>query len=167
MGCHVQEVASLLLGSPALGHVAHDAEQDSLAADVRAERADLDGEDAAVAATVDGLEEGALGVCARHLLAGQTNNLAPSNMANDQLAVGTRVQIRPQLQSFVRTLPGPDQGDPVGYLQNGATATIVGGPVWLPGETDTIVWWYVELPDGTQGWTPANTSKLTLLDPAP
>jgi hypothetical protein len=97
----------------------------------------------------------------------QTNNLAPSTMANPELDVGSRAQIRPQLQSFVRTLPGPDQGEPVGYLQNATTVTIIGGPVWLPGESDTIVWWYVELPDGTSGWTPANTSTLTLLDPAP
>lgn len=110
----------------------------------------------------------ALGQAAAPAVAGsQTNNLPPSRMADGSLTVGARVQIRPQLQSFVRTMPGPDQGEPVGYLQDGATATIVGGPVWLAGESDTIVWWYVELANGTRGWTPANTSSLTLLDPAP
>ncbi len=29
----------------------------------------------------------------------------------------------------------------------------------------TIVWWFVELPDGTRGWTPANTSEFRVLAP--
>jgi hypothetical protein len=37
--------------------------------------------------------------------------------------------------------------------------------VWLAGDSDTIVWWYVETNAGVRGWTPANTSQLTLLDP--
>ena len=44
-------------------------------------------------------------------------------------------------------------------------AIIVGGPVWAPGDSDTIVWWLVQLPDGTEAWAPANTSKLRLLEP--
>jgi len=53
----------------------------------------------------------------------------------------------------------------LGFLEDGATAVIVGGPTWLLGDSDTIVWWYVETTDGVTGWTPANTSQLTLLEP--
>jgi hypothetical protein len=96
----------------------------------------------------------------------QTNNLPGSANANPTIGIGITVQIRPQLKSFVRSQPGSDQGEVVGYLQDGDTAVVVGGPVWLQGDTDTIVWWYVELPDGIRGWTPANTSQLRLLEPA-
>jgi uncharacterized protein YacL len=72
------------------------------------------------------------------------------------------------MRSFVRTDPGADQGQAVGYLEDGASAIIQGGPVWLPGDADTIVWWEVTtVADGVRGWTPANTSQLTLLVPAP
>jgi hypothetical protein len=95
-----------------------------------------------------------------------TNDLPPSTRANPAIGIGTTVRIREQLRSFVRSEPGSDQGEVVGYLQNGETALVVGGPTWLQGDTDTIVWWYVQLPDGARGWTPANTSQFTLLDPA-
>lgn len=95
-----------------------------------------------------------------------TNGLAVSANADASLAVGMQVRIRAGLRSFVRSEPGPEAGEEVGFLQDGATATIVGGPTWLPGDTDTIVWWYVETADGVRGWTPANTSQLTLLEPA-
>ncbi|HHY56001.1 MAG TPA: SH3 domain-containing protein [Chloroflexi bacterium] len=96
-----------------------------------------------------------------------TNGLPPSVNADPTLAVGMQVRIRPGLRSFVRSAPGADAGDPVGFLENGATAVITGGPTWLLGDSDTIVWWYVETADGVTGWTPANTSQLTLLEPAP
>ncbi len=95
-----------------------------------------------------------------------TNGLAVSANADAALVVGMEVRIRAGLRSFVRSEPGPESGEEVGFLQDGATATIVGGPTWLPGDTDTIVWWYVETADGVRGWTPANTSQLTLLEPA-
>lgn len=95
----------------------------------------------------------------------QTNNLPASVNANPNIGVNMTVRIRDQLRSFVRSQPGPDQGKEVGFLQNGETATVLGGPQLLPGDSDTIVWWYVELNNGTQGWTPANTSTLMLLEP--
>jgi hypothetical protein len=95
-----------------------------------------------------------------------TNGLAVSANADATLAVGMQVRIRAGLRSFVRSEPGPESGEEVGFLEDGATATIVGGPTWLPGDIDTIVWWYVETADGVRGWTPANTSQLTLLEPA-
>jgi hypothetical protein len=95
-----------------------------------------------------------------------TNDLPPSTRANPAIGLGTTVRIREGLRSFVRSEPGSEAGEVAGYLQNGETAVVVGGPTWLKGDTDTIVWWYVQLPDGTRGWTPANTSQFTLLDPA-
>lgn len=94
-----------------------------------------------------------------------TNGLPPSTNADPLLTTGMQVRIRPGLRSFVRSEPGPEAGDEVGFMENGATAIIVGGPTWLPGDTDTIVWWYVETDAGVSGWTPANTSQLTLLEP--
>ncbi|MBW7882012.1 MAG: hypothetical protein H3C34_05125 [Caldilineaceae bacterium] len=95
----------------------------------------------------------------------ETNGLPASRNADNRLAVGMRVRIRSGLRSFVRSDPGPDAGQALGYLQNGEVATLAGGPKWLPGETDTIVWWYVHTESGLSGWTPANTSQLTLLEP--
>lgn len=95
----------------------------------------------------------------------QTNNLPASRNANPNIGVNMTVRIRDQLKSFVRSQPGSDQGQPVGFLQDGETALVLGGPQLLPGDSDTIVWWYVQLNDGTQGWTPANTSTLALLEP--
>lgn len=95
----------------------------------------------------------------------QTNNLPASRNANPAIGVNQTVRIREQYKSFVRSQPGSDQGEAIGYLQDGQTAVVVGGPQLLPGDSDTIVWWYVQLPDGTRGWTPANTSTLSLLEP--
>lgn len=94
-----------------------------------------------------------------------TNGLPPSKMADNRLAFGMTVRIRPGLRSFVRSEPGPEAGEAVGFLEDGATAKILGGPVWMQGREDTIVWWYVETEAGVRGWTPANTSELTLLEP--
>jgi hypothetical protein len=96
----------------------------------------------------------------------ETNGLEPSVMADDRLMVGMVARIRPGYRSFVRSEPGPDAGESVGFLENGATARLLGGPVWKEGNTDTIVWWYVETETGIRGWTAANTSELTLLEPA-
>lgn len=94
-----------------------------------------------------------------------TNNLPPSSHADPAIDIGSTVRIGPDLKSYVRSEPGGDQGSVIGYLQDGETAIVYGGPVWLQGDADTIVWWYVELNDGVRGWTPANTSQLTLLTP--
>jgi hypothetical protein len=97
-----------------------------------------------------------------------TNGLPPSRNADGRLAVGMTVVIDEGMRSYVRTEPGANQGEVLGYLQDGESAIIQGGPVWLPGDSDTIVWWEVTtIADGVRGWTPANTSQLTLLVPAP
>jgi uncharacterized protein YgiM (DUF1202 family) len=59
--------------------------------------------------------------------------------------------------------PGPDQSKVIGHIKAGDEATIIGGPVLLQGNTDTIVWWQVQFDDGSQAWVPANTSDVTLL----
>jgi len=97
--------------------------------------------------------------------AAQTNNLPASRNARAELAVGQRVRIRPGLNLTLRSEPGADAGEGVGYMQNSAQATIIGGPHWTQGDSDTIVWWYVRLDDGTEAWAAANTSTLTLLEP--
>ncbi len=96
----------------------------------------------------------------------QTNGLPGSKLASPAIGVGKTVKIRSGLRSSVLSEPGPDQGEVVGYMQDGDTAIVIGGPTWLQGDSDTIVWWYVDLPDGVRGWTPANTSQFTLLDVA-
>jgi hypothetical protein len=97
----------------------------------------------------------------------QTNGLPTSRLADPAIGVGTTVQMRQGLRSFVRSEAGAEAGEIVGYLEDGDTALVVGGPTWLQGDSDTIVWWFVELPNGVRGWTPANTSQFTLLDVAP
>ena len=94
----------------------------------------------------------------------QTNGLPGSKLANPAIGIGKTVKIRSGLRSAVLSAAGPDQGEIVGYMQDEDTAVVIGGPTWLQGDSDTIVWWYVDLPDGVRGWTPANTSQFTLLD---
>ncbi len=94
----------------------------------------------------------------------QTNGLPGSKLASPAIGVGKTVQMQTGLRSAVLSAPGPEQGEIVGYMQGGDTAVVIGGPTWLQGDSDTIVWWYVDLPDGLRGWTPANTSQFTLLD---
>lgn len=96
-----------------------------------------------------------------------TNGLSPSVNADARLALGVVAVMREGYNSYIRSLPGAESGEAVSYLQQGDRATIIGGPTWLEGDSDTIVWWYVRTDDGITGWAPANTSTLTLLEPAP
>lgn len=97
----------------------------------------------------------------------QTNGLPPSQNANNNLNVGQRVRVIPGSALTLRTQPGAEAGEAIGFMQNAEGATIVGGPHWVQGLSDTIVWWYVQLDDGRQAWAPANDSQFTLLEPAP
>ena len=95
----------------------------------------------------------------------QTNGLPPSTNADARLAPGDNARIRPGLAAYLRSEPGPTSGQELVVMQDGQVGRIVGGPVWLPGESDTIVWWYLELEDGgIKGWASANTSELTVLE---
>ncbi len=95
------------------------------------------------------------------------NGLAASVNANPALAPGGVAVMREGYNSYIRSQPGAEAGEAVGYLQPGDRVTIIGGPTWQQGNTDTIVWWYVRTDAGVTGWAPANTSTLMLLEPAP
>ncbi len=95
----------------------------------------------------------------------ETNDLPPSRNAIP-MEVGQRAQVCGGCTVYVRSQPGANDGEVLGYLEGGDIVEILNGPVWRAGESDTIVWWYVHrLRDGLEGWTPANTSRLTLLFP--
>jgi hypothetical protein len=78
-----------------------------------------------------------------------------------------RVAIVPGLRLALRSEPGAEAGVVVGDMVDGEEATVIGGPRMTQGDSDTIVWWLVQLDDGTQAWAAANTSQQTLLVPAP
>lgn len=93
--------------------------------------------------------------------------LPPSRNARADLGIGMRVSIVPGLQLALRSEPGAEAGLVVGQMADGEAATIIDGPRMTQGDSDTIVWWLVQLDDGTQAWAAANTSRQTLLVPAP
>lgn len=125
------------------------------------------------AAQVEGTPEAAAeagdaasGAASATLLGEQRNDLPPSVRADNTLGVGQRVRVLPGYSTFLRSEPGATAGEELGHLTGDDEAQIIDGPVWMPGVSDTIVWWYVRADDGREGWTPANTSDLTLLAPA-
>ena len=71
----------------------------------------------------------------------------------------------PGMNSVLRTEPGFGAGEIIGYLTDGDIVLLVDGPLAVAGDADTIVWWFVETAAGARGWTPANTSQFTLLEP--
>ncbi|MCL4835950.1 MAG: hypothetical protein KJZ86_26155 [Caldilineaceae bacterium] len=95
----------------------------------------------------------------------ETNGLPVSRNALP-LDLGQQVQLRAGIQGVtLRTLAGATAGEVVGYLEPAMKATIINGPLWLQGNSDTIVWWFVRTESGVEAWTPANTSEFTLLEP--
>lgn len=92
-------------------------------------------------------------------------DLPPSKFAAPDLTIGRRVKIRDTAKLTLRTEPGATAGQAIGYMQDGQQATIIGGPTLLQGNSDTIVWWEVQLDDGRTAWAAANDSTMTLLDP--
>jgi hypothetical protein len=94
----------------------------------------------------------------------QDNGLAPSRNADANLAVGKRMRVLPGIEGVALVSePGPDQDKVIGHIKAGDEAVIIGGPVLLQGNSDTIVWWQVQFDDSRQAWVPANTSEVTLL----
>ena len=96
----------------------------------------------------------------------ETNGLPPSRNAIP-MNVGDRIRLLPEYKISLRTAAGAQAGNIVTHLQDADPMTILNGPIWLEGNSDTIVWWYVRVDSGFEGWVPANTSKLTLLEPLP
>ena len=104
------------------------------------------------------------GVAAPAAAPAQDNGLPPSQRADANLAVGKRMRVLSGIEGVALTSePGPDQANVIGHIKAGDEATIIGGPVLLQGNSDTIVWWQVQFDDGRQAWVPANTSDVTLL----
>lgn len=91
--------------------------------------------------------------------------LPPSRNARSDIGIGQRIRIDPNYSLAIRSEAGADAGIEQGQMANGAEAVVVAGPVYTQGDSDTIVWWYVRLDDGSEGWAPANTSAVTLLLP--
>ncbi|MBX3050541.1 MAG: hypothetical protein KF753_03640 [Caldilineaceae bacterium] len=97
----------------------------------------------------------------------ETNGL-PISVNAVPMELGQRVQLREGIQGItLRTLAGATAGEIIGYLEPPMQATLINGPIWLQGNSDTIVWWFVRTDDGVEAWTPANTSEFTLLEPVP
>lgn len=94
------------------------------------------------------------------------SDLPTSRFAHPELTRGMRVRIIDTKRLTLRSEPGANAGEAVGYMQNGQEAEIIGGPRLLQGNSDTIVWWEVRLDDGNIAWAAANTSEETLLEPA-
>ena len=95
----------------------------------------------------------------------QTDELPPSRNADPALEVGVAASVLPGMNTVLRTEPGFGVGEIIGYLTDGDIVLIADGPLAVAGDADTIVWWFVETADGARGWTPANTSQFTLLEP--
>lgn len=145
----------LITGRPEIAEVSAPAAQDQV--DPPAE---------ATAETVDPLPAAADAAISADTIISTTNGLPPSRNALP-LEVGQRVRIRPGFQVALRTEAGASAGTVLGAMQGGEQATIINGPIWLEGNSDTIVWWYIRLDNGTEAWVSANTSELTVLEPAP
>lgn len=92
--------------------------------------------------------------------------LPPSRNADTTLAIGDKVRIKPGYTLTLRSEAGAEAGKVVGYMKDGDIAEIIDGPILLQGDSDTIVWWLVKLPDNTQAWAAANTSTAQLLERA-
>ena len=83
------------------------------------------------------------------------------------IAVSKRVRILPTYKLSLCAEPRPCVGQEIGYMENEAEATVIGGPEQLRGISDTIVWWEVKMDDGVVGWAAANESTVgKLLEPA-
>lgn len=93
------------------------------------------------------------------------SDLPPSQHADPTLGVDVRVRVRPGLRLSLVAEPGPNS-TVVGYMQDQQEATIIGGPAYTQGTSDTIVWWFIRLDDGVEAWAPANTSEGAVLERA-
>jgi hypothetical protein len=111
--------------------------------------------------------ESGAGTAPESVAAPSGSELPVSRNARGDLRIGMRVQAVPGLRVALRSEPGVESGTTIGELTGEDTAVIVAGPEYRQGDSDTIVWWYVELPNSVQAWAAANTSQQTLLMPAP
>ena len=120
--------------------------------------------DLAGAGSSPAITAGSSSDAAQTVLIVETNGLPPSRNAIP-MNVGDRIRLLPEYKISMRTQAGAQAGAIVTHLQDADPLTILNGPIWLEGNSDTIVWWYVRADSGAEGWVPANTSELTLLEP--
>ena len=93
----------------------------------------------------------------------QTNDLSRSTIAYP-FALLDRAEVVVGHLAF-QTEPNPDTEFSFAWKEAGTQVTIVGGPVWLAGDSGTIEWWFVAADDGTEGWMAANGSTQRYLNP--
>ncbi len=95
-----------------------------------------------------------------------TNDLDPSEVAHD-FALLDRAVVTVGHVAMQRE-PDPDPDFSFAWKPQGTVVQLLGGPVWIEGETVTVVWWYVETADdGQKGWMAANGSVTKYLEPLP
>ena len=93
----------------------------------------------------------------------RTNDLPPSTVAHP-FALLDRAEIVVGHLAF-QTEPNPDPEYSFAWKESGTQVTIIGGPVWLEGDSGTIEWWFVAMDDGTEGWMASNGSTQRYLNP--
>lgn len=93
----------------------------------------------------------------------QTNDLPSSTVAHP-FTLLDRAKIVVGHLAF-QTEPNPDTEFSFAWKDAGTQVTIVGGPVWLEGDSGTIEWWFVATDDGTEGWIASNGSTQRYLGP--
>lgn len=93
----------------------------------------------------------------------ETNELSESALAYDfALLDYAEVNVG---HLAMQSAPNPDPTLSIAWKAQGTQVQLIGGPVWREGDSDTVVWWYVEEPDGKKGWMAANGSALPYLKP--
>lgn len=96
----------------------------------------------------------------------ETNDLAASEAAYDFSLLDWAVVSATALA--VQSIPDPADEHSVHWLTQGTQVELLGGPVWKPGEGDTIVWWFARAENGKEGWMAANGGNgMRYLEPAP
>lgn len=93
----------------------------------------------------------------------QTNDLPPSTVAHQFTLLDRAEVVVGHLA--IQTEPNPDTAFSFAWKEAGTQVTIVGGPVWLAGDSETIEWWFVAADDGTEGWMASNGSTQRYLNP--
>ena len=94
----------------------------------------------------------------------RTNDLPPSTVAHP-FALLDRAEVAVGHLAF-QTEPNPGTEYSFAWKELGTRVTIIGGPVWLEGDSGTIEWWFVATDDGTEGWMASNGSTQRYLNPA-
>ena len=93
----------------------------------------------------------------------QTNDLPPSTIAYP-FTLLDRAEVVVGHLAF-QTEPNPGTEFSFAWMEAGTQVTLVGGPVWVAGDSGTIEWWFVAADDGTEGWMASNGSTQRFLNP--